>query len=116
MQDDTIINGLKQKRAELAGQFEQVRKDLAAIDGALIAFGYHDVKSIPAKNPRRRPPLFKPGQLMALVGEAERAGCADNASIAAWIIRERDMDPELYQRVRNGVKDCRKPKPPRRGC
>ena len=47
---------------------------------------------------------------MALVGEAERAGCADNASVAAWIMKERDMQPELYQRVRDSVKDCRKPK------
>ena len=74
MQDETIINGLKQKRAELAGQLERVRKDLAAIDGALIAFGYHDVKQIPAKRTRRRPPLFKAGELMALVGEAGPAG------------------------------------------
>ena len=110
MQDETIINGLKQKRAELAGELERVRKDLAAIDGALIAFGYHDVKQIPPKRTRRRPPLFKAGELMALVGEAERAGCADNASVAAWIMKERDMQPELYQRVRDSVKDCRKPK------
>ena len=110
MQDETIINGLIKKRAELAGQLEKARKDLAAIDGALVAFGYHDAKKIPAKHTRRRPPLFKPGQLIALVGEAERAGCEDNPTIAAWIMRQQDMAPELYQRVRDSVKDCRKPK------
>ncbi len=106
---DHVVSGLIQKRAELAGQLEQVKKDLAAIDGALVAFGYHDAKRIKPRNKRRRPPLFKPGELTALVGEAERSGCDDNASIAAWIMRRQNLEPDLYQRVRDSVKDRRKP-------
>lgn len=107
---DLIVSGLIRKRAEIAGEYARAKRDLAAIDRALEVFGYFDAKAIKPRETRRRPALFAPGELTALVGRAERAGCADNASIAAWIMQEREFAPELAQRVRSSVKDCRKPK------
>lgn len=104
-----IISGLKRKRSELAGELQSIKADLAAIDRALAVFGFHETESLKPRMRQRRPSLFSAGELTALVGKAERAGCEDNASIADWIMTEKGLEPQLYNRVRASVKDKRKP-------
>ncbi len=106
---DHAISALKKKRSELAGELERVKSDLRAIDRALLVFGFEDIESI---EPRRKPVrarLFRSGELVALIGEAERAGLESNADIAAWIVERRGWDQVRLKRVHQSVKDRRKP-------
>jgi len=103
-----VISGLVKKRSELAGELDRLRADLRAIDRALIVFGHDDPKSIKAANKRRNPTLFKSGEVIALVGQAEREGLDNNPDIADWILRKKGWSASLYKRVWNSVKDCRK--------
>lgn len=103
-----IISGLVKKRAELFGELTRLEADLRHLDATLRMFGYEKPEHIDPKFKRRRPSLFRPGELMRLVCDAERSGLEDNPSIADWIIREKGFDPENYRRVRESVKDCRK--------
>jgi hypothetical protein len=105
---DHLISGLVAKRAEVAGELEKLRQQLVHIDGTLRLLGYEDPKSIRPHFKRKNKPLFGPGELMALVGQAERAGCDDAVSVTRWVMLARNLDEGLYQRVRASVKDCRK--------
>jgi hypothetical protein len=103
------ISGLIQKRAELAGELERIKGDLRAIDRALETFGYFETAAILPKRKRRRPALFKHGELFRLVCDAEREGLDDNPGIARWIMERRGWGEALYERVWQSVKHCRKP-------
>lgn len=64
------------KRAEIAGELEKLRQQLVHIDGTLRLLGYEDPKSIRPHFKRKNKPLFGPGELMALVGQAEETSGA----------------------------------------
>ncbi len=102
------ISALVKKRAALGAELARVKLDLAHIDGALRIMGYERPDRIPPAAEIRPPPRFAQGELVTWVGKAERAGCSTNADIARWIVKERCMDLETYQKVRHGVKVCRR--------
>lgn len=103
-----IVSGLIKKRSEIAGEIQSMQADLKAIDRALLVFGFEDIESIAPRRQRPRPPLFKSGELISLIGEAERAGLDNNPDIADWIIQKKGWGASLYKRVWSSVKDCRK--------
>jgi hypothetical protein len=55
--------------------------------------------------------MFAAGELMRLIGEAERAGFSTHREIALYIIRTKKLDAtdrDLIRRVRWSVGECRK--------
>lgn len=105
---DHVTSALVRKRAELAGELERLRAQLLHIDATLKIFGYKAPQSIKPHFSRKHAPMFKPGQLTALVGKAERAGCTDNVSVTEWIIMNGHAAQTDYERVRGSVKTCRR--------
>lgn len=105
---DHVISGLVKKRAELAGELQVIRQKLQHIDGTLEILGYENPDGIVPRFRRPNPPMFRSGELTALVGEAERQGHADNVSVTRLIMEKRCFDEGMYRRVRESVKDCRK--------
>ena len=105
---DHVISGLVKKRAELAGDLEVLRQKLQHIDATLEILGYQNPNAIVPRFRRHKPPMFRSGELMALVGEAERLGHCDNVTITRWIMEQRGLDEGMYKRARESVKDCRK--------
>ncbi len=105
---DHVISGLVRKRAELAGELERLRSQLLHIDATLKIFGYKAPQNIKPHFTRKYAPMFKPGQLTALVGEAERSGCTDNVAVTNWIIMNGHAAQTDYERVRDSVKTCRR--------
>lgn len=105
---DHVISGLVKLRAELSGELQVLRQKLQHIDATLEILGYAEPGRIVPRFQRQSPPMFKAGELMALVGEAERTGHKDNVSITRWIMEQRNFDDGVYKRLRESVRDCKK--------
>lgn len=105
---DNVISGLVRKRAELAGDLARLEEALRNVDGTLRLLGYERPEAIEPHFTRCRPSLFKPGELMQLVCDAQREGLSLNPEIANWIIVRKDFDRNLYKRIRQAVQDCKK--------
>jgi hypothetical protein len=104
MSDDPTIDVLLSKRAELATQLQEAQVAIFHIDATLVLLGHKMAKP-------RGPNRFAPGELVKLVGVAERAGCTTNRTVAEHIMRAKDMDTEdrpLAAKITMSVKDCRK--------
>ena len=100
---DDLISGLLAKRTELTEEVQKLQTAIYHLDATLVAFGYK-----PGKTPTRR---FANGELIKLIGEAERAGVSTVASIARWVVKSKDWNVEdriLHKRVLHSVKECRK--------
>ena len=100
---DDPISALLAKRTELAEQVQHIQATIFHIDATLEAFGYK-----PGPKPKRR---FANGELIRLVGEAERAGSTSHNAIAHWLVRAKGWnaaDQILYKRTLWSVKECRK--------
>ena len=81
---DDLISGLLAKRTELTEEVQKLQTTIYHLDATLVAFGYK-----PGKTPTRR---FANGELIRLIGEAERAGVATVASIARWVVKAKDWN------------------------
>lgn len=103
-----VTSALVRKRAELAGEMERLRSQLFHIDATLKIFGFKAPQNIKPHFTRKHALMFKPGQLTALVGEAERSGCSDNVSVTNLIIMNGHAEQAEYERVRDSVKTCRR--------
>jgi|JI9StandDraft_2_1071091.scaffolds.fasta_scaffold10921_8 hypothetical protein len=103
MSDETI-SALLAKRTELAEQVQHIQATIFHLDAALEAFGYRPGGS----KPKRR---FANGELIRLIGEAERAGVTTLNGIARWVVQAKGWnaaDQTLYKRTLWSVKECRK--------
>lgn len=111
MQDETLREALVKRRAHLAGKIDTLTEELCHVDGMLKALGVGQPHKIRTRRLHRGPPLFARGELIALVGAAERAGHKSPSSIALYIMVRQHFnveDDRLYQRVRESVRACRK--------
>jgi hypothetical protein len=96
------IDALLRKREELTAQVQGLQSSIFHIDQALALIGYGK------KTTARR---FANGELIALIGEAERAGHTTPTRIAQFIMAAKAMDQndrKLAARILFSVKDCRK--------
>ena len=103
MSDETV-SILLAKRTELLEQVQKVQATIFHIDMTLEAFGYKPGGS----KPKRR---FANGELIRLIGEAERAGVTSANGIARWIAQTKGWpvnDQTLAKRTLWSVKECRK--------
>jgi len=100
---EEAIQALTEKRAALMTQIRELQSAVFHIDGAIIALG--------GRMPNRLRRIFGQGELMRLIGEAERAGHSTIRAIAHHIMTAKKMDvedAELVNRIRQSVKECRK--------
>jgi hypothetical protein len=96
------IDALLRKREDLLAQVQGLQSAVFHIDQALALIGYGK------KRVARR---FANGELMALIGEAERAGNQTPTRVAQFIMAAKGMDGAdkvLMKRIVFSVKDCRK--------
>ena len=96
------IDALLRKREELLAQVQGLQSAIFHIDQALALIGYG------TKIVARR---FANGELMRLIGEAERAGNQTPTRIMQYVMATKGMDQsdtKLAARVLFSVKDCRK--------
>lgn len=96
------IDALLRKREELLAQVQGLQSAIFHIDQALALIGYGK-----ARVARR----FANGELIALVGEAERAGNQTPTRVAQFIMAAKGMDQsdeKLRKRIIFSVKDVRK--------
>jgi hypothetical protein len=96
------IDALLRKREELLAQVQGLQSAIFHIDQALALIGYGK-----GRVARR----FANGELIKLIGEAERAGNQTPTRIAQYIMAAKGMDQDdkkLVARIIFSVKDCRK--------
>ncbi len=96
------IDALLRKREELLAQIQGMQSAIFHIDQALSLIGYS--KTTVARR-------FANGELIRLIGEAERAGNQTPTRIMQYIMASKGMDQsdkKLCARILFSVKDCRK--------
>jgi hypothetical protein len=96
------IDALLRKREELLAKIQGLQSAVFHIDQALNLIGYS------TKVVARR---FANGELMRLIGEAERAGNQTPTRIMQYVMATKGMDAtdkKLCARILFSVKDCRK--------
>ncbi|MEQ1785350.1 MAG: hypothetical protein ABMA14_28725 [Hyphomonadaceae bacterium] len=96
------IDALLSKREELLAQVQGLQSAIFHIDQALALIGYG------TKVVARR---LANGELIRLIGEAERAGNQAPTRIMQYIMAAKGMDQsdeKLAKRILFSVKDCRK--------
>ena len=101
---DDIIQGLLAKRAAIASQLQVPQSGLYHLDATLALLGH-------APGAKKAARLFAIGELIALVGEAERAGNKTPVPILDYITRIKGLNPSdavLRKRLLTSVEDCRK--------
>jgi hypothetical protein len=81
---EEAIQALTEKRAALIHPIRELQSQLFHIDGAIQALGGR-----PAKKQKR---LFGPGELIRLIGEAERSGMKAPREVAANIMKAKNLD------------------------
>lgn len=99
---EQAIEALQAKRTELVNQIKELQLAVFHIDGALVALGAR-----PGKKMKRN---FRNGELVALIGEAERAGHDSLKPITEYVMRKKGLDmtdESLLKRIRWSVRECR---------
>src|SRR5689334_5495586 len=97
------VTALIEKRTQLAEEVQRLQATIYHIDATLAAFGHG--------NPRTFHRRFANGELIRLVGEAERANVTGHYAMARWVIDKKGWDRSdkvLARRVLASVKECRK--------
>ena len=100
---EEALNVLREKRADLILQIQALHSEVYHIDAAIRLLG--------GGRERKQNRMFAAGELMRLIGDAERAGSATHREIAMHIIRAKKLDATdraLINRVRWSVSECRK--------
>jgi hypothetical protein len=100
---EEALKALAEKRAALIVQIKDLQSRVFHIDGAVIALG--------GRMPMRTNRLFAHGELMRLIGDAERTGLNTARDITQYIIKAKRLDAEdagLFRRLRIGVTECLK--------
>jgi hypothetical protein len=103
MEETDAITALRQKRAELVAQVQALHSEIYHVDAAIRLLGGKPRK------PQNR--FFGPGELIRMIGEAERSGMSAPREIAGYIMKAKGLDQtdkSLVRRIRWGVTDCRK--------
>lgn len=99
-----MIRALIEKRAELADKVQKLQSSIYHVDATLAVFGHFEGK-------QRSLRVFANGELIRLLGEAERGGATTLAAITAYVMKAKEMDPgnvKLRKRIYWSVKECRK--------
>jgi len=99
------MEGLLAKRDEMAAQIQALQSGIFHIDATLKLLGHDGGPG------GKRERLFANGELIALIGEAERTGLETPVPIALHIMKSKGMDPAdaaLKKRMVWKVKECRK--------
>jgi hypothetical protein len=101
---EEALKALREKRAELISQVQEMHSEIFHID--------HAIRLLGGRGPKRRNQMFGPGELIKLIGEAERLhGLSGPKKTALHIIRAKGLDAtdkDLIRRVRWSVTECRK--------
>ena len=112
MAEKHVITALVKKRAEIAGEIDQLTKQiegaragLVHIDGALQVFGYEDPDMIKAKDLARAARLFQRGELTRFILDSLRVAPTGltQAQICSKIIQQKgwdDGDAPLVKRIK----------------
>jgi hypothetical protein len=103
MSEETI-EVLLRKRGALMIQIRELQSQVFHIDGAITALGGKPLKRLQNR-------FFGPGELIRLIGEAERSGMKAPREVAAYIMKAKDLDETdkaMVRRIRWSVTDCRK--------
>lgn len=108
---EDLITGLLAKRAELASRVQALQSSIFHLDETLALMGHLRLQA-----PRVVQRRFANGELIACVGEAERAGHKTAMAIAIHIMQAKGWDVNdatLRTRLLYSVKECRKRTSPR---
>jgi len=99
---EEIVSKLLSKRAAMAAEIVQLQAGVFHIDETLKLLGH--------TGGRMQQRIFAHGELMALIGDAERSGLSTNAGIADYVIKAKDLPSgqDMRRRIQWSVKDCRK--------
>lgn len=103
-----ITMALAAKRAALAIEVQALQSAIYHLDAALALMG-HTGKPLATKP--RAANRFANGELMALVGDAQRAGCVTSREIRDHVMKAKGFDMTdrvLAAKIMMSVKDCRK--------
>jgi hypothetical protein len=84
---EPIVETLLEKRSELVASVAKMQAAIFHLDETLAVFGHH------VGGPRRQPRVFAHGELIALIGDAERSGCATNSAVVEHVMRAKAHDP-----------------------
>jgi hypothetical protein len=99
------IEAILKKRRELEVRLHGLQSAIYHLDQTLELLGYNPDQ--PVKTGRR----FANGELVAMVGEAERLGHTSQSQIVTYVMTAKGWDVEdetLRKRIAYSVKDCRK--------
>lgn len=102
---EDLIQGLLKKRNDVSEQIHDLQNIIFHIDATLKALGYK--RSLVKKQKR----IFRNGELIALVGEAERKGIDGPTPIAAYVAERKGLnfdERSMRRRLVASVKECRK--------
>jgi hypothetical protein len=69
------------------------------------------IRALGGEPPKKQNRYFGPGELIKLIGEAERAGLKTPRDVAHYVMETKQLDTNdksLVRRIRWGVTDCRK--------
>ena len=100
---EEAIHALTEKRTALMLQIRELQSQVFHIDGAIQALGGR-----PAKRQNR---FFGPGELIRLIGEAERSGLSTPRDVARYIMKAKELnetDKAVVRHVRWSVTECRR--------
>jgi hypothetical protein len=103
--EDPTIAALLVKRAALAIQIQEAQSAIFHLDATLRLLG-HDPHARKAYGR-----LFANGELIALIGEAERAGHKTPVPILDYLMKAKGLDAtdkRLRHKLLYRVKDCRR--------
>ena len=104
-EQDQTIAALLVKRTALPTQIQEAQAALYHLDATLKLLGHNPDK------PRTFKRLFASGELIALIGEAERAGHTTPVPMLNYIMKAKALDAtdkKVRQKLLYRVKDCRR--------
>lgn len=104
MENASAVEALLRKREELLISARGIQSAIYHIEQSLALIGYANGEMLPR---RRR---FANGELIALIGEAERGGHTTVSAVARYIVSAKGWDPtddDLTRKIRYSVKECR---------
>ncbi len=107
---NTTIELLLRKRGELLASAQGIQSAIYHLDQTLALIGYTD-ENVVARGRR-----FANGELIALIGEAERSGHKTVTPIVQYVMSAKGMDltdERLRRKIIYSVKECRKRTSPR---
>lgn len=101
---DTLIDGLLAKRTEVSTQLLSLQSNLYHLNATLELLGHK-----PDEHKRQR--FFANGELIRLIGDAERSGLTSSESITQQVMKSKGFDykdGDMRKVMLAKAKECRK--------